>query len=152
MRRLGPRVNIIPVIAKSDTLTPEEISGFKARIMEDIAHYQIPIFNFPYDAEEDDDETIEQNKKLQRLLPFAVVGGDEIININGNEIRCRRYPWGRVEIDNPAHCDVVELENAIWVTHLKELRDSTNDILYENYRTAKLAILARESVAGSLTG
>lgn len=115
MRRLGPRVNIIPVIAKSDTLTPEELAGFKARIMEDIAHYQIPIFNFPYDAEEDDDETIEQNKKLQRLLPFAVVGGDEIINVNGNEIRCRRYPWGRVEIDNPAHCDVVELENAIWV-------------------------------------
>lgn len=37
-------------------------------------------------------------------------------------------------------------------THLKELRDSTNDILYENYRTAKLAILARESVAGSVSG
>ena len=33
MKRLGTRVNLIPVIAKSDTLTDEEIKGFKARVM-----------------------------------------------------------------------------------------------------------------------
>ena len=32
MKRLGTRVNLIPVIAKSDTLTDEEIKGFKARV------------------------------------------------------------------------------------------------------------------------
>lgn len=32
MRRLHLRVNLIPVIAKSDTLTDEEISAFKARV------------------------------------------------------------------------------------------------------------------------
>lgn len=97
MRRLGPRVNIIPVIAKSDTLTPEELAGFKARIMEDIKHYEIPIYNFPFDPEEDDDETIEQNKRLQQLLPFAVIGASEYTNVNGQERRCRVYPWGRVD-------------------------------------------------------
>lgn len=32
MRRLHTKVNLIPVIAKSDTLTDEEIAGFKSRV------------------------------------------------------------------------------------------------------------------------
>jgi septin 7 len=32
MRRLHTKVNLIPVIAKSDTLTDEEIADFKERV------------------------------------------------------------------------------------------------------------------------
>ena len=31
MRRLSPRVNVIPVIGKADSLTPSELRGFKKR-------------------------------------------------------------------------------------------------------------------------
>jgi cell division control protein 11 len=65
MRRLAPRVNVIPVIGKSDTLTPSELRDFKKRIMEDIEYYSIPVYNFPYDVEEDDEETIEDNSELR---------------------------------------------------------------------------------------
>ena len=33
--------------------------------MEDIEHYNIPIYNFPYDVEEDDEDTIEENSELR---------------------------------------------------------------------------------------
>ena len=33
--------------------------------MEDILHYEIPIYNFPYDIEEDDEETIADNMELR---------------------------------------------------------------------------------------
>lgn len=33
MKHLHDRVNIIPVIAKADTLTPEELAGFKQRVI-----------------------------------------------------------------------------------------------------------------------
>lgn len=65
MRRLAPRVNVIPVIGKSDSLTPSELQAFKRRVMEDIEHYNIPVYNFPYDVEEDDDETIQDNSELR---------------------------------------------------------------------------------------
>lgn len=65
MRRLAPRVNVIPVIGKSDSLTPGELQAFKRRVMEDIEHYNIPVYNFPYDVEEDDDETIQDNSELR---------------------------------------------------------------------------------------
>ena len=32
MRQLHDKVNLIPIIAKADTLTDEEISDFKARV------------------------------------------------------------------------------------------------------------------------
>lgn len=31
MKRLGSRVNLIPVIAKADTLTPKDLQSFKKR-------------------------------------------------------------------------------------------------------------------------
>lgn len=33
--------------------------------MEDIDHYNIPVYNFPYDIEEDDEETIADNSELR---------------------------------------------------------------------------------------
>ncbi len=32
MRRLSPRVNVIPVIGKADSLTPSELRTFKKRV------------------------------------------------------------------------------------------------------------------------
>lgn len=70
MRRLSPRVNVIPVVGKADSLTPSELKGFKKRIMEDIEHYGIPVYNFPYDVEEDDEDTIADNSELRVSRPF----------------------------------------------------------------------------------
>ena len=33
--------------------------------MEDIEYYDIPVYNFPYDVEEDDEETIQDNSELR---------------------------------------------------------------------------------------
>jgi len=32
MKELGNRVNLIPVIAKADTITPQEMAAFKQRV------------------------------------------------------------------------------------------------------------------------
>lgn len=44
MKQVHEKVNLIPVIAKSDTLTDEEILEFKHRILADISHQGIKIF------------------------------------------------------------------------------------------------------------
>ncbi|KAG1344114.1 hypothetical protein G6F62_004583 [Rhizopus arrhizus] len=139
MRRLSPRVNVIPVIGRADSFTPQELRDFKKRIMEDIEHYNIPIYNFPYDIEEDDEDTIEENSELRNLLPFSIIGSDEEIIVNGRPVRGRQYPWGAVEIDNPRHSDFGRLKSALLSSHLQDLKEITHDFLYENYRTEKLS-------------
>jgi len=139
MRRLSPLVNIIPVIGKADSLTSTELKGFKERIMQDIEHYDIPIYNFPFDAEEDDDDVIAENSELRALLPFALVGSEEEVEVGGKIIRARKYPWGIVEIENPAHTDFLKLKNTLLSTHLADLKEITVDYLYENYREKALS-------------
>jgi septin 7 len=68
-----------------------------------------------------------------------VVGSDSLVNSqDGRQVRGRAYPWGTIEVDNEAHCDFVKLRQMLVRTHMEELREHTNEILYENYRTEKL--------------
>ena len=72
-------------------------------------------------------------------VPFAVVGAtDETTTPDGRKVRGRKYPWGVIEVDNPEHCDFVNLRQMLIRTHMEELKEHTNNILYENYRTDKL--------------
>jgi septin family protein len=41
MRRLSPRVNVIPVVGKADSLTPSELRGFKKRVSAYPTHYSL---------------------------------------------------------------------------------------------------------------
>ncbi|KAF3048618.1 hypothetical protein E8E11_001835 [Didymella keratinophila] len=139
MKRLSPRVNVIPVIGKADSLTPAELAESKKLVMEDIEHYRIPVYNFPYDIEEDDEDTVEENAELRGLMPFAIVGSEDVVEVNGRRVRARQYPWGIVEVDNPRHSDFLAVRSALLHSHLADLKEITHDFLYENYRTEKLS-------------
>ncbi|KAF9386534.1 hypothetical protein BGX21_000775 [Mortierella sp. AD011] len=141
MKRLHKKVNLIPVIAKSDTMTHEEIAAFKERILLDIAHHDIKIYHAQhYDS--DDIETINETKDVMSKIPFAIVGSDKVIETpDGRHVRGRKYPWGAIEVDNEDHCDFVKLRQMLIRTHMEELKEFTNDIHYENYRTEKLIAL-----------
>lgn len=142
MQRLCDKVNIIPVIAKADTLTPEEIIHFKKQILNEIAQHKIKIYDFPDPSDEEEDaKTLRQ---LRSRVPFAVVGANAIIEIDGRKIRGRRYPWGVVEVESLDHCDFIALRNMVIRTHLQDLKDVTNNVHYENYRCRKLAGLGND--------
>lgn len=95
MQRLHDKVNIIPVIAKSDTLTPEEIQQFKKQILNEIAQNKIKIYDFPEPL--DDEDEAKNLRQLRTRVPFAVVGANTIIEVDGKKIRGRKYPWGIAE-------------------------------------------------------
>ncbi|RPB21978.1 Septin [Terfezia boudieri ATCC MYA-4762] len=141
MKRLHTKVNLIPVIAKADTLTDEEVAVFKKRILADIHYHDIQIFEGPR-YELDDDETIAENNEIMSKVPFAVVGSNtEFQNADGRQVRGRKYPWGVIEVDNEEHCDFVKLRQMLIRTHMEELKEHTNNFLYENYRSEKLTSL-----------
>lgn len=138
MKRLHQRVNLIPVIAKSDTLTEQEVISFKKRILDDIAFNCIDIFKPPV-YEFDDEESLNENNEIISKMPFAIVGSNyEVITPSGQTVRGRKYPWGVIEVENENHCDFLKLRHMLIRTHMEDLKEYTNDVLYENYRTNKL--------------
>ena len=140
MRRLGNLVNIIPVLSKSDSLTPEELKLNKKLVMDDIDRYNLPIYNFPFDEDEISQEDYDTNMFLRSTLPFSVIGSNEVYDM-GNDmlIRGRKYPWGMLDVEDATISDFVILRNTLLISHLHDLKDYTHEILYERYRTEALS-------------
>jgi septin 3/9/12 len=81
LKKLSETVNVVPVIAKSDSLTLEERQQFKDRIKEEFAFHNIRMY--PYENEENDSEEAAMNAQIKSIIPFAVVGSEHTMNIDG---------------------------------------------------------------------
>ncbi|CAF3531305.1 unnamed protein product [Adineta steineri] len=134
MKRLHDRVNIIPVIAKADTLTSDELRLFKKSIMQDIINEKIKLYEFP-----DNNDENKITKTYKDKVPFAVVGSNFVLERGTKRARVRQYTWGTVDVEDEAHSDFIALRSMIIKTNLNDLRDVTHNNHYENYRYKKLS-------------
>ncbi|XP_077995603.1 septin-5-like [Glandiceps talaboti] len=138
MKQLHEKVNIVPVIAKADCLTPAEVQTLKRRVLDDLDTHGIKIYEFPDCDSDEDEEFKQQDNELKASIPFAVIGSNTIVEANGKRVRGRMYPWGIVEVENSKHCDFVKLRNMLIRTHMHDLKEVTCDVHYENYRLKRI--------------
>ncbi|KAE8578719.1 hypothetical protein XENTR_v10023743 [Xenopus tropicalis] len=136
MKRLGRIVNVVPVIAKADTLTLEEREEFKQRIRKDLQTHGISVYPQPELDEDPVDALV--NDKIREKIPFAVVGTDEEHQVNGRKVLGRKTKWGVIEVENTAHCEFANLRDLLIRSNLQDLKDITHNIHYETYRVSRL--------------
>ncbi|KAH6620842.1 Septin-type guanine nucleotide-binding (G) domain-containing protein [Chaetomium sp. MPI-SDFR-AT-0129] len=146
LKKLSDVVNVVPVIAKADTLTLEERQLFKERIKEEFAFHNLKMY--PYDNDEFDDEEITVNNQIKSLIPFAVVGSEKSIIVNGKQVRGRQNRWGVINVEDENHCEFVYLRNFLLRTHLQDLIETTSQIHYETFRAKQLLALKESSAQG----
>ena len=136
MKGLHHCVNIVPVIAKADTLTLEERDAFKQRIREDIRYHGINIYPSAYGAEDEEDAAT--NTKVEQFIPFAVIGSDHTAVVGGKKTLGRQTKWGFIEIENKRHCEFAHLRDMLIRTHMQDLKETTDKVHYENFRHQQL--------------
>ncbi|KAJ8363311.1 hypothetical protein SKAU_G00121420 [Synaphobranchus kaupii] len=136
MKHLSRVVNIIPVIAKSDTLTLEEKNEFKQKVRKELEMCGIEFY--PQKEFDEDMEDKSDNDKIREAMPFAVVGSDKEYQVNGKRILGRKTAWGVVEVENPTHCEFAQLRDFLIRSHLQDLKEVTHNIHYETYRAKRL--------------
>ncbi|KAF4622138.1 hypothetical protein D9613_009093 [Agrocybe pediades] len=136
MKRLGTRVNLIPVIAKADTLTQNDLFTFKQRVRQVIAAQGIRIYTPPIDS---DDENSEHARSLIDAIPFSIIGSTEDVRtLDGRTVKGREYIWGVAEVENENHCDFKKLRSLLIRTHMLDLISTSEELHYENYRQAQM--------------
>lgn len=160
MQILGQRVNLIPVIAKSDSLTRKSLRELKQHVREMIEKYEIQVFSCdgidelleenqnlePIDSSAEGNkkaavsaEEQKRNAELDAAMPFAVVSStEEVTNSQGQRVLGRQYPWGIVEVENDDHSDFRKLRSLLIRTHMYDLILSTEKIRYQAYRDSRL--------------
>ncbi|WVQ62149.1 hypothetical protein V866_006637 [Kwoniella sp. B9012] len=137
MKRLGTRVNLIPVIAKADTMVPEDLLNFKTIIREVVAAQGIKIYTPPVDTE--DDSVAEHARIMQSVMPFSIIGStQDVTTPDGRVVKGREYLWGVAEVENEDHCDFKKLRSLLIRTYMLDLITSTEENHYEAYRLAQM--------------
>uniref|UniRef100_A0A8B9CZQ2 Septin n=1 Tax=Anser brachyrhynchus TaxID=132585 RepID=A0A8B9CZQ2_9AVES len=151
MRRLSKIVNVVPVIAKADTLTLEERAEFKQRIQQDLKAHAISVYP-QEDFDEDPDDRL-LNNVIREKIPFAVVGADQEHQVNGRRVTpgCTLTWVGALPtatspqpalsclaVENPMHCEFPMLRDLLIRSHLQDLKDITHNVHYESYRVRRL--------------
>ncbi|XP_042316273.1 septin-10 isoform X2 [Sceloporus undulatus] len=134
MKILDSKVNIIPIIAKADTISKSELQRFKTKIMSELVSNGVQIYQFPTD----DESVAKINATMNGYLPFAVVGSMEEVKVGNKTVKARQYPWGIVQVENEHHCDFVKLREMLICTNMEDLREQTHMRHYELYRRCKL--------------
>ena len=94
MKRLGTRVNLVPVIAKADTLTQNDLQTFKKRIHEVVAAQGIKIYKPPVEA--DDDGNQQHVRELIEAMPFSIIGSTNPRNVQGRSLSSSSFPSSTV--------------------------------------------------------
>jgi septin family protein len=96
------------------------------------------------------------------MIPFAVVGSERNVLIDGRQVRGRKNRWGVINIEDEKHCEFVYLRNFLTRfdnflhlssflrfmpnyfcsrTHLQDLIETTAQIHYEAFRSKQLLAL-----------
>uniref|UniRef100_K7G8N7 Septin 12 n=1 Tax=Pelodiscus sinensis TaxID=13735 RepID=K7G8N7_PELSI len=130
MQRLSKIVNVVPVIAKADTLTLEERAEFKQRIQKDLKAHGIraappaPVFTSPARAH-------------SASAPFhdspcfqAGAGAGRGGCSEGLFSPASATPVSCFAVENPAHCEFPLLRDLLIRSHLQDLKDITHNVHY----------------------
>ncbi|UXI19017.1 Islet cell autoantigen 1 [Sarcoptes scabiei] len=131
LKHLHDKVNIIPIIAKADSMSPQELSDFKTRIICDLKQNEITIYDFPLESCPDSDHNIVSS--FRKRIPFAIVSSNRLIEQNGRIFHGRKYPWGIVNVEDLNHCDFKALRELLIKHHMYDLVHRTNTVHYEKF-------------------
>eukprot|EP00045_Choanoeca_perplexa_P004768 m.40522 g.40522 ORF g.40522 m.40522 type:complete len:410 (+) comp12755_c0_seq1:104-1333(+) len=126
LQALQDKVNVIPVIAKADTITAAELRDFKTLLRQEFEANKLHLY---------------QGNVPTENYPMAVVASKDTVSVGGVTQRVRRYPWGMVEVTNDAHSDFNKLRKLLFRSCTEDLRHSTHTVHYEHFRSEKLTLL-----------
>ena len=99
------------------------------------------------------------------MIPFAVVGSEQSVIIDGKSVRGRKNRWGVVNVEDEKHCEFIYLRNFLTRsvtslyslrsslhltifehrTHLQDLIETTAQIHYEAFRSKQLLALKEQT-------
>lgn len=116
LRRVHHLASVIPVISKADTLTSEELAGFRQDVKDTLDEENIRTFSDP----------------------LAVICCSVAPQPDGDieYARGRKYPWGVALADNPEHSDLPRLRQILLTDGLLSLHQARREC-YEAYRSKK---------------
>jgi hypothetical protein len=110
-----PQTSASPFPRGIERQRPASVPLTHPQVMSEMLHNQIRLY--PFDSEDNDEEELQLNERIREMLPFAVVGSERTVVIDGKPVRGRKNRWGVINCEDERHCEFVYLRNFLtrWV-------------------------------------
>ncbi|XBW37766.1 hypothetical protein QEN19_003347 [Hanseniaspora menglaensis] len=146
LKKLSEISNVVPVIAKADTLTKIELETYRNRVQKEFELLNLNLYPHDEQFESDDEldeETREAENDLIKLIPFAIIGSNNVAN--NTKIRSNEKTNDVINVEDPNVCEFVYLREFLIRSKLQDLIETTSYIHYENFRAKQLIALKETS-------
>lgn len=159
LKKIKYSSNLVFVIGKSDLLSKIKLIHLQKTIRDQIKENYLRPFNFGNDTLNDvfckgeglnDVSMVDEDETLVRTLidkiqPFPIICGNIFdLEGSGSDIESKAVIWKRkyynkeIIIEDFQSSQFVYLKGIILGSHLQDFKETTNDIIYERYRSEKL--------------
>ncbi|CAD8184442.1 unnamed protein product [Paramecium pentaurelia] len=126
LKKISGLVNVIPILAKGDSYTKNEIIQLKQQFNDMINEYHIDLFKCQCN------NNFHEKSQFGSTTPYVIISSVEQFQIGNHLIYGRKFPWGICDIFNPQHSDLAILYKSLIGHYCLELIKLTN-FLYNNY-------------------
>lgn len=123
LKQIQKEVCIVPIIAKADTLTEEEVAAYRAEVVQAFAEEGIVPYNF--DTQESGKRPVPYHRGRRSGEPLAIVSRDGV------------YPWGEVRSVDPAHSDLMLVRDLLLSGHTETFVELAR-AKYGEYRAGRI--------------
>ncbi|OEU19271.1 hypothetical protein FRACYDRAFT_235321 [Fragilariopsis cylindrus CCMP1102] len=141
LKHVQSEVTIVPIIAKADTLTDDEIANFRAELTKIWKEESIDVYSLDDDHHNPSSIRSEQNKilntdddSLKRTLYRGRRPGEVLAVI----ARDGKYPWGNSCAFDPEHSDLKLIRDSILSDHTERFLELATE-KYGIYRNQQFA-------------
>ena len=136
LRHVQRELAIVPVIAKTDTLTDEELAEYRAMLRDEFTKNNIQVYDFG----EKSSELLEKRafaRGRERGEPLGIIARDG------------HYPWGTSQFQFAAHSDFALLKDLLLSEHTEPLVEHAS-ARYAKYRARRVRLGYATDAAKSL--
>jgi septin family protein len=131
LRKVQKEVTIVPIIAKADTLTDEEIARYRAELKDIFEREQIQVYNF-------DDKTTTTTTTTSSKQPVSFHRGRRRGETLAIISRDGIYPWGHSRSFDPDHSDLKLIRDLLLSEHTERFLERAL-AKYTKYRARRIA-------------
>jgi len=124
--KIHQRVNLIPVVSKADSFTPEEVGKCKKMIMASVQEHSLQVYPLSLDP------VIQVDG-----YPFTVIGSEASYQVGDKKVRGRKFKWGIAQVDDPEHCDFTKIRELLIKDGFEDLKEKT-ELIFEEFRRGRL--------------
>lgn len=132
LKAVHEKVNIVPIIARSEVFTEEERALFKRRVKDDLEKNGIRVYQMPDPDPEDTDDIKRSIREIRSAMPFAVTSMKLLPDCTPTYYE---YSYGKIDPFNRDHSDFLLLKTMLHM-QMPDLCDSTHEVFYESYRAS----------------